>query len=138
MKKREETSETKTRFPALTCRALPLVDVRAICPVVVPTLAARKLIDVLRMVGARLTSIPDNHLPIPVREPYGGCAHRLSRHEETSLAFTILQAACCAKRDNLHTDSSDFNVGCTLVKRLSITAHRRRSLRPGFDHVTSS
>jgi hypothetical protein len=63
------TSQNKTRLAVLAGRALALVDVRAVCPIVVTTVAARKLIDVLRMICAGFPCIPDDHLCIPVREP---------------------------------------------------------------------
>ena len=78
------TSQWETRLPILARRTLALVNVRTICPVVLTTLTARKLVDVLGMVGARLPSIPDDYLPVSVREPDVRSSHRLGTHKETS------------------------------------------------------
>ena len=74
------TLENETRLPVLARGTLALVNVRAICTVVVTTFATGELVDVLRVVRAMLPGISDHHLPVSIPETDCGCPNRLSSH----------------------------------------------------------
>jgi hypothetical protein len=61
-------SETEPWCSALASRAFALVNIRPVRAVVMTTLAARKLISVLGMIGANLTRAPNDNLPVLVPE----------------------------------------------------------------------
>ena len=64
----------------LTLWAFSLEDVAAVCPVDVATVRAAKLVDVLIVVGAWGSGIPDDHLPVSVYVARGSCWTRLYCH----------------------------------------------------------
>jgi len=71
------------------------MNVRAVCAVGVTTLAARKLVDVLEMIRAGLSSIPHHYLSITVHKSDFGRCCALSRHPSilTQSMAVRLQAA---------------------------------------------
>jgi len=63
------------------------MDVRPVRSVGMTAFAARKLVDVLRMVCAGLTRVPDDHLSISICKSDVRGSHCLRNHETACLAW---------------------------------------------------
>jgi hypothetical protein len=61
-------STDETRRSTLTRWAFALMNIRAVCSVVVTALVARKLVDVLQVISAGLARLANYDLSIPIRE----------------------------------------------------------------------
>jgi hypothetical protein len=73
-------SESESRCPTLAGWAFALVNVRAVCAVVLTALAASKLVDVLQVIRAGSPGVPHHHLPVLVCESNRCRVYAFSRH----------------------------------------------------------